>query len=458
MDELIYTRLILRNDSTTAWLENKDQVLLKGEVGIEFLTDGTVKMKIGDGIKTWEQLDYFGGEDAHIYEATVEKDADHIAAITTVVAGKKLSTHDVAIVKEGLIAADKLAEDQAQMYQHTAYRWNGTAWAAFDGNYGADNVFTTAPITLAGNYTSIGNWSKGKTIAAGTSLQSVLSGMLQTVLQPSVTQPTAVITASGSDYDKEVGTSYTKPTATLTVTTGSYTYGPATGVTFPIWSETATEFTGVKLAFGADPDAEGVVANTNSAALTNNQTITLAASTYAPNATTALYTDNQVGYTFSGKAKHSDGAVAKDNLGDASNPEKKITANALTVADKTVNFRGFRYMYAGGTTAATVDSAAIRALAAKRKNNSKPSTSSYFEFKGTKGDTKVIFSFPAAMTTGTPKFEIFTMAWGSTGGFVEESVQVADARENDGYTAYRTFVYTPATPLAADETKYRVYF
>ena len=46
------TRIVIRNDSTTNWLTNESAVLLKGEVGIEFLEDGTVKMKVGDGIKT----------------------------------------------------------------------------------------------------------------------------------------------------------------------------------------------------------------------------------------------------------------------------------------------------------------------------------------------------------------------------------------------------------------------
>lgn len=47
-------RIVLRNDSTANWLANSSQVLLKGEVGIEFLTDGTVKMKVGDGTRTWD--------------------------------------------------------------------------------------------------------------------------------------------------------------------------------------------------------------------------------------------------------------------------------------------------------------------------------------------------------------------------------------------------------------------
>lgn len=56
------TKVLLRSDSTANWLENSAKVLSKGEIGIEFLTDGSTKFKIGDGIKTWAELDYFGGE------------------------------------------------------------------------------------------------------------------------------------------------------------------------------------------------------------------------------------------------------------------------------------------------------------------------------------------------------------------------------------------------------------
>lgn len=60
---MINTRIVLRNDSSAEWLVNSSKVLLKGEVGIEFLEDGKVKLKIGDGVKSWAELDYFGGEE-----------------------------------------------------------------------------------------------------------------------------------------------------------------------------------------------------------------------------------------------------------------------------------------------------------------------------------------------------------------------------------------------------------
>lgn len=69
------TRIILRNDTTANWLTNSTQVLLKGEVGFEFLENGRVKFKIGDGLKTWAQLDYVT-EELLINENTLTFDAD----------------------------------------------------------------------------------------------------------------------------------------------------------------------------------------------------------------------------------------------------------------------------------------------------------------------------------------------------------------------------------------------
>ncbi len=59
----LITRIVLRNDSTANWLANENVVLLKGEIGLEFPENGKVKMKVGDGVKTWAELDYFGGEE-----------------------------------------------------------------------------------------------------------------------------------------------------------------------------------------------------------------------------------------------------------------------------------------------------------------------------------------------------------------------------------------------------------
>lgn len=52
----IKTRIILRNDTTENWNANDSVVLMRGEVGIEFLSNGGAKIKIGDGSTTWAKL------------------------------------------------------------------------------------------------------------------------------------------------------------------------------------------------------------------------------------------------------------------------------------------------------------------------------------------------------------------------------------------------------------------
>ena len=52
----IKSRIILRNDTSANWDANSSVVLLKGEVGIEFLESGGTKIKVGDGVTPWSNL------------------------------------------------------------------------------------------------------------------------------------------------------------------------------------------------------------------------------------------------------------------------------------------------------------------------------------------------------------------------------------------------------------------
>lgn len=61
------TKIILRNDSSANWeavKADESSILLKGEVGIEFIpgangADAVTKFKIGDGVSKWEDLPYY---------------------------------------------------------------------------------------------------------------------------------------------------------------------------------------------------------------------------------------------------------------------------------------------------------------------------------------------------------------------------------------------------------------
>lgn len=443
---LLNTTIILRNDSTANWLANENVILARGEVAIEFLANGKVKMKIGDGEKTWAQLSYFGGESAKYYDVVPEVAENgsveiHLDAITRVVNGATLSAGDIAVVKE-TFAPGKT--------QYTAYVYDGDAatWKAMDGNYSADNVYTAKDLTLAGNFTTIGNYEKGDVIAAGTSLQDVLSGMLQQELYPTANdKPNASISASGGSG--EVGSSYTLPTATLTITdVGSYEYGDKeTGITFAIGDVTLNQ---------------GSNSKTNDAIMTKGSTLKLQATD-----TETLYTDAAKSYTFTATASYEQSPkIPVTNLG---NPYEaaRIPAGNVSIADKTATFSGYRYAFAGGSTAETLDSAVIRAMSAKKSSfASMDSENEALEFTAAKGATKVFFAYPSTWNVGNkkPYFEMFGLAWGENTDIVaKDDVQVADYRGTvdgalQGAVAYKLYCWELDTPLQAESTKFRVWF
>ena len=455
------TIITLRQGTTSQWASSS-VVLKSGEMGLEYLEDGSglVKIKAGDGEQLWSALPYIGSDvkDANVFQVELSADqTDDIAAIEAAVAaeGAEKQNGDVAIVKAAI------AEGK---YSYTSYVYESAldvegensshGWSAMDGNYSATNVFLKNKIELAGDFTSVGNYTKGTTtIAAGTSLEALLSGMLQQELYPTANdKPNASISASGGSG--EVGSEYTVPTATLKITdVGSYEYGDkATGITFAIGS--------VKLAEGADP-ASATNYKTNTAVMAKDSTMTLKAS-----GDKVLYTDASQSYTFSGTASYEAGKVPVTNLGNEY-AAAQIPAGSVTIDDKTVTFSGYRKAFAGGSTASTLDSATIRAASATKNSFSAMDTQGEaLEFTAAQGATKVFFAYPSTWNVGTkkPYFEMFGLAWAENTDIVaKDDVQVADYRGTvdgalQGAVAYKLYCWELDTPLQAETTKFRVYF
>lgn len=441
---------------TAASLDDLADVITKGAGANDFLVyDGKnwVAKKLADITELIKGAMGDIAAPANVFQVTrVAEDADDIAAINRVIPeGTLLAAGDSAIVKQ-LIAGE--------VYQHTAYIYapvgESFAWAAMDGNYSASNVYTSSKITLAGDYgkdsakhsiTTIGNKKIGDEIAAGTSLQALLMDILSQRLQPGKSAPGATISATGSDGEKETGNTYNLPTAELKVTAGSYTYdGTNTGVKY--LAENVT------IAYGADPD-KATYTNTNASELGHNGTVSIAPAKYSADDTTAVFTDTITSYTFSGKAHNEAGNIAKDNLGENSNPVVQIAAGDITVADKTVNFRGYRKMFCG-CTASELTSDVIRGLNLK---SAKASTDA-FEVIAPIGATKLVVAAPTKSVGKNytlSKAEMFTMSYEDyTAKFeTKDQIQVADYRGGEnGLQNYNIYVYEFAA-LAAP-TKFKI--
>ena len=180
--------------------------------------------------------------------------------------------------------------------------------------------------------------------------------------------------------------------------------------------------------------------------------------------TETLYTDTAKSYTFTATASYEQSPrIPVTNLG---NPYEtaRIPAGDVSITDKTVTFSGYRYAFAGGTTAATLDSAVVRAMTAKKfSKTSMDSQSEALEFTAAAGATKVFFTYPATWT-GTPYFEMFGLAWAENTDIVaKDNIEVADARGTvngvlQGAVDYKLYCWELDTPLQAETTKFRVWF
>lgn len=405
------TRLIIKNDSAENWT-TKNPVLLKGELGIEI--DSNL-FKIGDGLTAWTALPY-ANESAPAqttYQAIPTEGQSDLDAIAAAVGSAELHEGDTAICIRNIGTADHKS--------YTAYVYNGTNWAAMDGNYDASNVYFDADFTATEKVGTISIPSSGSTTVAaqGKSLKEFLAGLLAAEKQPTATQPAVSISVStGKAY--EVGTTVT-PTYSASLSAGSYTYGPATGITPKTWSVS------------------------NSA---TDEVLTTASGSFAP-----LVVGDSTNYSVTATASYDAGAMPKTNIGNEA-PAVQIPAGSksATASQKITGFRNFFY---GGLTTSTADqpltSAIIRGLTKGGAYNS-PKT---LNVNATTGWKRIVVAVPASSTRAgiTLVNLVSTLNADITADYkVGANVVVEGA---DGYQGveYKVYTYEPAKLDASEQHK-----
>ena len=353
------TTIIMRNDAAATWT-SKNPILSKGEFGVEHDTN---KFKIGNGTTAWVDLPY-AGADQSVIENIISANRDSCSYVDLTAEQEDsdgLAT--IANPKQGDTAIVRKAIDDTHK-SYTAYVYSGEAWSAMDGNYNANNVYLDADITMAGNYTQVGNLTKTQTGTAtfstrGKSIAEALTEIFSKRLQPTITANPAVTLTFGQAKAYEVGTTVS-PTYSASLSAGSYTYGPATGITATSWEISDTAGNTADTASGSFADV--VVAD-------------------------------DTNYKITAKANYGAGAVAVDNLGSTSSPEVKIaTGSASKTSGAITGYRNSFY----GTVAekAEVTSTIIRSLT---KSGKALANGNSFTITIPVGAVRVIFAYPATL-------------------------------------------------------------
>ena len=331
-EKTLNVKLLLRNGLSAEW-EASSRILGKGELA---WASDTGVFKIGDGEHTWKQITRtyqdFGSVQSAINDAVAGLSKTNVTEIDVNNGNHQehlptgAAQGDIAIVRE-VIFGDKK--------QYTAYVYTGSAWAAMDGNYDAENVYfqkdltITAPIGVQ-TIPSTGS----KTLATtGKNLKQVLDMIVASEKNPSTTQPSVTLNSSNIGA-KEVGTNIAIAYS-FAINPGSYTYGPATGVTF----------SGYEATF-------------------NGETLTGASGTF-----TSMQVVDDTNLSISGKCASSEGAVPLTNLGNPYEAGKIAAKNHTPSKGTLTGYRGWFYGYYNGTTAiadpAAITSAQLRAFGTK---------------------------------------------------------------------------------------------
>ena len=401
------TRIVIRNDSTTNWLTNESAVLLKGEVGIEFLADSKVKMKVGDGIKTWAQLPYFGGEEAKTFQVS------SLEEITET----ELAVGDTAIVKTAIYTD---AENEANnKYSYTGYVYNGSAWTAMDGNYNADNVYFSDDmlVTKEIGYITLNN-GQGTIPSKGKNLSEVFEAMFVKEQNPTTTQPSVNLTFSEAKA-YEVGT-VVSPTYSATFNAGSYTYGPATGVTVTSWEISDTAGNTASTASGSFDDVT-VADNTN--------------------------------YKITAKANHTAGAIP------LTNKKNEYAAGKIAAGSKTKTsgaITGYRSFFYGVLDTSSAEAPLTSAIVRGLTNGGAYNASKTFTLNGSATAKRIVIAIPSNSTRAGLKEVILTSAMNTpvTDSYAKTTAAVKVEGVN-GATAidYTVWTYEPAAIDAGEVHK-----
>lgn len=363
----------------------------------------------GDG--TWKQVKSDAPvSPTQVFEATIQDEETAEEAVARAVGSTGLNKGDIGVAKK-LISGDK--------YEYTAFVYNGSAWAAMDGNYSAENVYFNSDFVFTEKIGTVQTLTNGSATvpAAGKNVREFLAGLFAAPKNPTVTQPSVSISMSGAGT-KEVGTQVT-PSYSVSFNKGSYSYGPDTGIVA-----------------------------TYSVTDSNNSEAQTGATGSFPAITIGDATD----YTVSVTASYGEGAVPVDNLGNQK-PDLKIAAGSKTASAST-HFKGYRKTFYGTTASKdnAVDSAIIRNLA--QSSTGALANGSEFTINIPTNAMRVIFAYPATLRDVSSVKDVNGMNAEIASSFTKSVVSVEGVNGYEGVD-YKVYVFNRAA-ATTETNSYKV--
>lgn len=409
-------RYALRRGAAQAWTD-ANPVLNAGEPGLEL---DTRKIKYGDGVTAWKDLQYAGAElDEDAITALIADNKDHLYKHTRTNAEQSDADAIVAALAGAIAVQGDICVITTtigdETYEQSAFMYDGAQWVAMTGKVDADKVILRDNIVMAGNYTQVGNLTKEQTKTAtfatkGKSVSEALTEIFSKRLQPTITSSPAVTLTFGQAKAYEVGTTVT-PAYSAVLSAGSYTYGPVTGITASAWEISDTAGHTADVAKGSFVD---------------------------------VVVSDDTNYKITAKATYGAGAVAVDNLGAKSNPELKIAAGTAQKISGAIT--GYRNSFWGSVTEkAEISSAIVRGLAGK--SNKALTNGNTFTVSIPAGTVRVIFAYPATLRDVTSVKDVNGLNAEIKSAFTQTAVTVAGAGADTGieYKVYSTDYAEPVS-------------
>lgn len=340
---------------------------------------------------TFEDLQTYHGLNKTFVANSISSAAPDVYQVTTDSTVISEITAGVTSPKAGDVVIATNSNNVKSAYQYDAVH----GWVACDGNVDADCVIMNKDITLAGEYTQVGNLTKTKNgtatfATAGKSVSAALTEIFSKRLQPGTPTNPSVNSVAFSGYNGdtkldsyavEAGTPISKVEASATFEDGAYTYSGTTGSTADSWQ--VDRVTSVPSG-GTDLSATNIA---QSDSYSDDAASFVIGDVAGDNVVSSLAYKFTVNYT--------DGDVAKDNLGDDSSPAKKITAGS---ANKTSSaFTPFRkyFMYVGTDCTTAIDSAFIRANGTT-KSGKAADCDTITELTIPEGTKRIVLAIPVA--------------------------------------------------------------